>query len=94
MGSFIFQCVCADQNKELEEPATSFNNGLSSQHTPLAIVESVKILMQIPAKDKVNHEQTWLIFILCVVLCLLRLKQARFLGSRVSLQINSPLSSI
>lgn len=67
--------MCADQNKKLEEPAKSFNNGLSPQHTPLAILESVKILLQIPAKDKVSHAQTWLIFILCVVLCILRQKQ-------------------
>lgn len=59
----------------MEESAKSFNKGLPLQHTPLTIFGSVKILLEVPVKDKASHGQKWLVFILCAVLCLLRLKQ-------------------
>ena len=60
---------------ELEESATSLSNGLSSQHTPLAISGNMKILLEIPVKDKANHRQKWPVSIQCVVPCPLRPKQ-------------------
>lgn len=60
---------------ELEESAMSFSSRLSSQHISLAILGSVKILLEIPAKVKANHRQRWLVFIQCVFFCLLWLKK-------------------
>lgn len=76
---------------ELEESAMSFSSRLSSQHTSLAIIGSVKILLEIPAKVKANHRQRWLVFIQCIFPLPTLATTAQFLRVWVSLQMNSPL---
>lgn len=51
---------------ELEESATPFRNWLSSQHKPLAVSGSVKILPETPVKDKASQRPRWLVCVRCL----------------------------